>query len=89
MAIQVAFTTGTSQNLSGAEAQLSQWHELHPGLGDILARLRADSVLPPLIVAGRPLGVLALARDAERPDFAETDVAVAEEFARPPGRRDG
>jgi serine phosphatase RsbU (regulator of sigma subunit) len=83
MAIQVAFTTGTSQNLSGAAAQLSQWHELDPGLGDTLARLRADSVLAAPIMAGRrPLGILSLARDANRPHFAESDVQVAEEFAR-------
>ena len=83
MAIQVAFTTGTSQNLCGAAAQLSQWHELDPGLGDTLARLRADSVLAAPIMAGRrPLGILSLARDANRPHFAESDVQVAEEFAR-------
>src|SRR6185369_8892102 len=45
--------------------------------------LRADSVLStPLLVDERPVGVLALARDAERPGFTDTDIAVVEEFAR-------
>ncbi len=83
MAIQVAYTTGTSQVLCGAAAQLPQWHELDSELGDTLARLRADSVLAAPIMAGhRPLGILSLARDADRPHFAETDVQVAEEFSR-------
>ena len=83
MGIQVAYTTGTSQVLRGANARLLEWEELDPGLGSTLARLRADSVLAaPLLAGHRPLGVLALARDAERPPFAETDVQVAEEWAR-------
>ena len=52
MAIQVAYTTGTSQVLCGAAAQLPQWHELDSELGDTLARLRADSVLAAPIMAG-------------------------------------
>lgn len=83
MVTQVAYTTGTSQVLRGAAAQIPQWRELPPALGDTLARLRADSVLAaPLISGNGPLGVLVLARDADRPRFAETDVQVAEEFAR-------
>ncbi len=83
MMTQVAFTTGTSQVLRRAAAQLPRWHELGPDLGDTLARLRADSVLAaPLMAGPRPLGVLVLARDANRPGFAETDVRVAEQFAR-------
>ena len=83
MAIQVAYTTGTSQVLRGVAAHLPQWHELDPGLGDTLTRLRADSILAaPIMAARRPLGILSLARDADRPHFAESDVRVAEEFAR-------
>jgi PAS domain S-box-containing protein len=83
MAIQVAFTTGTSQVIRGASARVPQWRELGPELGDTLERLRADSVLAAPIIAGqRPLGILSLARDVGRPRFAETDVQVAEEFAR-------
>jgi PAS domain S-box-containing protein len=83
MATQVAFTTGTSRVLRRAAARLQHWHELAPDLRDSLARLQADSVLATPLKAGhRPLGVLTLARDAGRPPFAESDVKMAEEFAR-------
>jgi len=83
MATQVAFTSGSSQVLRQAAAQVPHWHELAPDLGDLLARLQPDSVLATPLKAGhRSLGVLTLARDANRPCFAETDVKVAEEFAR-------
>jgi PAS domain S-box-containing protein len=83
MATQVAYTTGTSQVLHGARARLPEWAELGADVGDTLARLRADSVLAaPLMAGHRPVGVLTLARDAGRPPFSETDVQVAEEFAR-------
>jgi len=83
MSIQVAYSSGTSQLLTDAESQLPQWHDLAPELTELLVRLRADSVLStPLLVDERPIGVLALARDAERPGFTDTDVAVVEEFAR-------
>jgi PAS domain S-box-containing protein len=83
MATQVAYTTGTSQILRGAAGRLAGWPELSPALGDTLARLRPDSILAaPLMAGPRPVGVLTLGRDADRPAFAETDVKVAEEFAR-------
>ena len=83
MSIQLAYSTGTSQLLRDAKAQLPRWHDLAPGLAELLVRLRADSVLStPLLVDERPVGVLALARDAERPGFTGTDIAVVEEFAR-------
>jgi len=83
MSVQAAYSTGTSQLLCDARAQLSRWHDLPPGLADVLARLEADSVLStPLLVDERPVGVLALARDAGRPGFTSTDIAVIEEFAR-------
>jgi serine/threonine-protein kinase RsbW len=83
MSIQLAYSSGTSQLLRDAKAQLPQWHDLAPGLAGLLVRLRADSVLSiPLLVDERPIGVLALARDAERPGFTDTDIAVVEEFAR-------
>ncbi len=83
MATQVAFATGTTQVLRGAAARLSHWRGLPPDLGGILARLRLECVLAvPLTAGPRQVGVLTLARDADRPPFAETDVKVAEEFAR-------
>jgi serine phosphatase RsbU (regulator of sigma subunit) len=83
MAIQVAYSTGTSQVLKRARAELPYWSELNPDLADTLARLRADSVLAAPIMAGcRTIGILSLARDAGRPGFGENDVKVAEEFAR-------
>jgi PAS domain S-box-containing protein len=83
MSIQLAYSTGTSQLLCDAKAQLPQWQDLAPDLTELLVRLRADSVLStPLLVDERPIGVLALARDAERPGFTGTDIAVVEEFAR-------
>jgi len=83
MSIQIAYSSGTSQLLTDAKAQLPRWHDLAPELTELLIRLRADSVLStPLLVEERPIGVLALARDAERPGFGETDIAVVEEFAR-------
>jgi PAS domain S-box-containing protein len=83
MSIQLAYSSGTSQLLCDAKAQLPQWQNLAPGLAGLLVRLRADSVLStPLLVDERPIGVLALARDAERPGFTGTDIAVVEEFAR-------
>ena len=83
MSIQLAYSTGTSQLLRDAKAQLPRWHDLAPDLAELLVRLRADSVLStPLLVDERPVGVLALARDAERPGFTDTDIAVVEEFAR-------
>ncbi len=83
MSVQLAYSSGTSQLLRDAKAQLPQWHDLAPELAELLVRLRADSVLStPLLVDERPIGVLALARDAERPGFTDTDTAVVEEFAR-------
>jgi PAS domain S-box-containing protein len=83
MATQVAYTTGTTQILRGAVGELRQWSEMPAGLGEALAQLRPDTVLAaPLMVQGRPAGVLTLARDADRPGFTENDVEVAEEFAR-------
>jgi len=83
MTLQAAYTTGTSQLVRDVDARLSQWHDLAPGLIDVLARLRASSVLAtPLPADQRPAGVLVLARDAGRPAFADTDIEVAEEFAR-------
>jgi PAS domain S-box-containing protein len=83
MATQVAYTSGTSQILHAATAQLPDWPELAPDLGDTLDRLRPDSVLAVPVIAGhQTVGVLTLARDADRPPFADTDVKVAEEFAR-------
>jgi len=83
MSIQLAYSSGTSQLLRDAGAQLPQWHDLAPDLTELLIRLRADSVLStPLLADERPIGVLALARDAERPGFTDTDIAVVEEFAR-------
>src|ERR1700683_3600332 len=83
MATQVAYTTGTTQILRGAVGELRQWSDMAADLGDALARLPPDTVLAaPLIVEGRPAGVLTLARDADRPGFTENDVEVAEEFAR-------
>ena len=83
MSIQVAFATGKIQILRDAGAKLSLWRDLAPGLVEVLARLRADTVLSiPLLASGRPAGVLALARDAGRPEFAATDIEVVGEFAR-------
>ena len=83
MSVQAAYSTGTSQLLRDARAQLSRWHDLPPGLAEVLARLEADSALStPLLVDERPVGVLALARDAGRPGFTSTDIALIEEFAR-------
>jgi PAS domain S-box-containing protein len=83
MATQVAYTTGTTQILRGAVGELRQWSEMPAELGDALARLRPDTVLAaPLLVEGRPAGVLTLGRDADRPGFTENDAEVAEEFAR-------
>jgi PAS domain S-box-containing protein len=83
MSIQIAYSTGTSQLLRDAKAHLPRWHDLAPDLTELLVRLRADSVLStPLLADESPIGVLALARDAERPGFTDTDIAVVEEFAR-------
>jgi PAS domain S-box-containing protein len=83
MAIQVAYTTATSQVLPRAAAQRAYWPELDPELDDTLTRLRADSVLAaPIMAGGFPVGILSLARDVGRPGFTENDVKVAEEFAR-------
>jgi PAS domain S-box-containing protein len=83
MMLQAAYTTGSSQLLRDADAKLPQWHNLAPGMIDVLARLRANSVLAtPLLVDLRPAGVLVLARDAGQPAFAATDIEVVEEFAR-------
>ena len=83
MATQVAYTTGTTQILRGAVGELRQWSEMPADLGEALAQLRPDTVLAaPLMVQGRPAGVLTLGRDADRPGFTENDVEVAEEFAR-------
>lgn len=83
MATQKAFQTGTSQLATDVNAKLPQWHSLAPGLIDLLAKLRANSVLAtPIMIGLRPAGVLTLARDAGRPPFGATDLEVMEEFAR-------
>ena len=83
MTAQRAYRSGTSQLADRVNAKLPQWHSLAPGLIDILVKLRAESVLAtPIMIGRRPAGVLALARDAERPPFGDADVEVMEEFAR-------
>jgi PAS domain S-box-containing protein len=83
MVTQVAYTSGASQILHSAVAQLPDWPELAADLGDTLDQLRPDCVLAVPVIAGdQTVGVLTLARDADRPAFADTDVKVAEEFAR-------
>jgi PAS domain S-box-containing protein len=83
MATQGSYTTGTSQILRGAAARVSGWAQMAPDLSDALARLRPHTVLTaPLMAEGRPVGVLTLGRDADRPGFDQNDVMVAEEFAR-------
>jgi PAS domain S-box-containing protein len=83
MATQVSYTTGTSRILRGAAARVSGWAQLAPDLSDALARLGPETVLTaPLMAEGRPVGVLTLGRDADRPGFDQNDERVAEEFAR-------
>ncbi|HZC41764.1 MAG TPA: SpoIIE family protein phosphatase, partial [Streptosporangiaceae bacterium] len=83
MSLQVAFSTGTSQLLPDAETSLAGWRGLAPGVADLLARLRAASILSiPLLVEGRPVGVLVLGRDKDWSGFVAADIAVVEEFAR-------
>jgi serine phosphatase RsbU (regulator of sigma subunit) len=83
MVMQAAYTSGKSQLMTDVDARLPQWRQLAPGLSGVLERLRAHSVLAtPLLVEQRPAGVLALAREADRPAFAATDIQVMEEFAR-------
>ena len=83
MSLQIAYSTGTIQLLRDADEHLPEWRDLAPGLIETLARLRADSVLSvPLLVKQRSAGVLALARDADRPGFTATDIEVVAEFAR-------
>jgi PAS domain S-box-containing protein len=83
MSIQIAYSTAATQVMRDAKAQLPRWGDLTPGLADILARLEAESVLSiPLLVDKRPVGVLSLTRDTDRPGFTAMDIEVVEEFAR-------
>ena len=82
-AVATAYATGTSQVVGDVSAWMAHGSEASPLLGDILARLETETVLAaPLMVDGRPLGVLAVGRSARRPGFADTDIAVIEELSR-------
>lgn len=83
MITQAAYTTGTSRLGHNVGTKLPEYNRLGPDLVDVLARLRADSVLAtPIMMGKRPAGVLTLSRDAGRRPFSATDLEVAEEFAR-------
>jgi len=83
MSIQIAYSTGNTQLMRDAKAQLPRWGDLTADLVDVLGRLQAESVLSiPLLVDKRPVGVLSLTRDTDRPGFTAVDIEVVEEFAR-------
>ena len=82
----MAYASGASQVVREAPARVAPSAGPGPGLGEIMTRLRPETVLAaPLMAGQRPLGVLAIGRGAGRPDFSETDIAVAGELSRQVG----
>jgi signal transduction histidine kinase len=67
----------TAQRLTGGGAQLQGWRPQTPDL----AVLDGPCMLVPFGAERRPLGVLVLARQVGRPEFAEADLALASMFA--------
>lgn len=83
LTIQAAWATGASQLSLGVADRIACQTSLPPVLREILDRLNPEHLLAtPIIAGGRPLGVLALCRSAERPGYGETDIAVVETLAR-------
>ncbi len=83
LTVQAAWATGASQVSRVVADRLARQTSLPPVLREILARLNPEHLLAtPILAGGRPLGVLALCRSAERPGYGEADIAVVEELAR-------
>jgi PAS domain S-box-containing protein len=83
LTIQAAWATGASQLSRGVADRIARQTSLSPVLREILDRLNLEHLLAtPIQAGGRPLGVLALCRSADRPGYGEADIAVVETLAR-------
>lgn len=83
MQTQIAYTTGTTQQLRDGRSRIREWRELPSAVTEMLIQLRAETILSiPLLIGGESAGVMTLARDADRELFSDTDIEVLEEFAR-------
>ncbi len=83
LTIQAAWATGASQLSRGVADRIARQTSLSPVLREILDRLNPEHLLAtPIQAGGRPLGVLALCRSADRPGYGEADIAVVETLAR-------
>ncbi|MGO9781780.1 MAG: SpoIIE family protein phosphatase [Streptosporangiaceae bacterium] len=83
LTIQAAWATGASQLSRGVADRIARQTSLSPVLRELLDRLNPEHLLAtPIQAGGRPLGVLALCRSADRPGYGEADIAVVETLAR-------
>jgi PAS domain S-box-containing protein len=83
MIAQRAYTSGTTQLSHDLSAELPSWTSAEPGAMSIVRLMRPRSAIAtPLPGPRGPLGVVSLARGAQRPRFTETDVQVLEELGR-------
>ena len=83
LTIQAAWATGASQLSHGVASRITRQASLPPVLREILDRLNPEHLLAtPILAGGRPLGVLALCRSADRPGYGDADIAVVETLAR-------
>lgn len=83
IAAQVAYRTGTAQLVPDVTVDSASWAESEPALAEVLTGPHARSVLAvPLTAVTQRLGVIVMGRDADRPPFADRDIAMAEELSR-------
>ena len=81
--VRTAFTSRATQVVHDAAADMAPHLRHCAPLRDIVARVNPGNVVvTPLMASSGPLGVLAVGRGADHPDFTDTDIAVAEELAR-------
>ncbi len=83
MMTQLAYSTGKTQLVDDASAQIASWAQSEPLIADALREVSPQSALAvPLTAAQERLGVLILSRGGERGAFTSSDVAVMEELGR-------
>ncbi|HEX6248557.1 MAG TPA: SpoIIE family protein phosphatase [Nocardioidaceae bacterium] len=80
---QQAYRTGRTQLMRDVQASAARWPDADAAVRELVDELGTDSAITVPLTDGATIsGVLSLGRTAERPAFAESDVAVAEELGR-------
>ena len=83
MIAQRAYTTGATQLSGDLSEELASWTSAEPAAMRVVNLMHPRSAIAtPLPGPGGPLGVVSLARDAERPRFTWADTPIMEELGR-------